>query len=144
MNMTQFKQIYKCPICGNIIEVLHQGAGTLVCCGKPMELEISKYKDEGAEKHLPVIENLPPGAGGTNGVKIKIGKIAHPMTAEHHIEWIEITTVDGKSGKKFLNPGELPEADFYTPKNILGVRAYCNIHGLWEIKIAPAQEINDI
>ena len=142
--MTQSKQVYKCSICGNIVEVLHPGAGALVCCGKPMELEIPKYKDDGAEKHLPVVEILPSDAGGAKGVKIKIGKIAHPMTAEHHIEWIEIIMVDSRSSRKFLNPDQLPETDFYTSKNIISIRAYCNIHGLWEIKIAPAEENNSI
>lgn len=133
--MTQFKQIYKCAVCGNIVEVLHVGAGQLVCCGQPMDLMEAKTQDQGAEKHVPVVADLPASACQVkDGVKIKIGAVEHPMTAEHHIEWIEITTADGKSGKRFLKPGDLPEADFYTRKNIIGARAYCNIHGLWEMK----------
>lgn len=134
--MTQFKQIYKCAICGNIIEVLHTGAGQLVCCGQPMDQMTAHTQDQGYEKHVPVTENLPAAACEVkDGVKIKVGAIEHPMTPEHYIEWIEIDTTDGKSGKKFLKPGELPESDFFTRKDIIGARCYCNIHGLWEMKI---------
>ena len=126
--MTQMNQIYKCSICGNITEVLHTGVGQLVCCGQPMELLVEKNTDEGQEKHLPVIEKTE------NGVMVKIGSIPHPMEESHFIEWIEINTVDGKSGKKFLKPGETPEANFQTKSEIKSARAYCNIHGLWETK----------
>ena len=132
--MTKQKQIYKCNICGNITEVLHIGIGELICCGQPMELMIAKEKEEGTEKHLPVIEELPANAcREKDGFKIKIGETEHPMEKNHYIEWIEISAADGKSGKKFLSPGDKPEADFYTRKKIVSVRAYCNIHGLWEI-----------
>lgn len=135
-NMTELKQIYKCSVCGNVAEVLHAGAGELVCCGKSMDLMAAKTADEGQEKHLPVIEELAANVcRGKDGVKIKAGAQAHPMTEEHHIEWIEIAAVDGKSGKKFLKPGDAPEAEFYTRMNVAGARAYCNVHGLWEIKI---------
>lgn len=134
--MTQLKQIYKCSICGNIIEVLHTGIGELVCCGKPMELMVFKVKEEGTEKHLPVIEELPANmCRDKDGFKIKIGEVDHPMEENHYIEWIEIITSDGKSGKKFLKPGDKPESEFYTRVKVIGARAYCNIHGLWEVKI---------
>lgn len=134
--MTELKQIYKCSVCGNMVEVLHTGAGELVCCGKPMELMAPKTADEGTEKHLPVIEELPANVcRGKDGFKIKVGEQAHPMTADHYIEWIEIVTADGKAGKKFLKPGDLPESDFYTRMDVVGSRAYCNVHGLWEAKI---------
>ena len=134
--MTQLKQIYKCSVCGNIVEVLHTGVGELVCCGKPMELMVAKSKEEGTEKHLPVIEELPANmCRDKDGFKIKIGEQEHPMDENHYIEWIEIITADGKSGKKFLKPGDKPESDFYTRIKVIGARAYCNIHGLWEIKI---------
>lgn len=135
--MAKFKEIYKCAVCGNIVEVLHAGTGELVCCGKTMELQIAKTADIGSEKHLPVIVELPANAcHGKDGVKIKIGAVEHPMTPEHHIEWIEIDTVDGKSGKKFLKPGDKPESVFQTRMDIVGARAYCNIHGLWEMKVS--------
>ena len=133
--MAQFREIYKCSVCGNIVEVLHAGAGQLVCCGKPMELQIAKSQDQGVEKHLPVIEELPANAcRGKDGFKIKIGEQEHPMVAGHYIEWIEIITADGKAGKKFLKPGEKPESEFYTRMDVVGARAYCNVHGLWEMK----------
>ena len=134
--MTQLKQIYKCSVCGNVVEVLHTGAGELVCCGKPMDLMAAKSKEEGTEKHLPVIEELPANmCQGKDGVKIKIGEQEHPMEENHYIEWIEIITEDGKSGKKFLKPGDKPEVDFYTRIKVIGARAYCNVHGLWEVKL---------
>jgi len=126
--MTQINQIYKCPICGNIIEVLHAGAGQLVCCGQPMELMTAKNSDEGQEKHLPVITKTE------SGVTVTVGSIPHPMEETHFIEWIEIDTVDGKIGKKFLKPGEKAEAFFQTKSEIKSARAYCNVHGLWQTK----------
>ena len=126
-------QIYKCSICGNVVEVLTAGGGELVCCGKPMELMAEKTKDEGQEKHVPIIEPLPANVyQGKDGFKIKVGEVPHPMEEKHFIEWIEIKTKDGKIGKKFLKPGGNPESDFYTRMDILEARAYCNVHGLWK------------
>ncbi len=131
--MTGKKQIYKCNVCGNIVEVLHTGVGELVCCDQSMVLQESKTGEEGVEKHLPVIDELPANVcQGKDGFKIKVGEEEHPQEEDHYIEWIEINTADGKSGKKFLKPGETPEADFYTRINITSVRVYCNVHGLWE------------
>ena len=119
--MTELHQIYKCNVCGNIVEVLHAGKGELVCCGQPMELKKEQSEGEYAEKHAPVIE----------GNKVKIGKVPHPMEEKHYIEWIEIT-VNGKTGKQFLKPGDKPEAEFFaTPEK---ARMYCNVHGLWKSK----------
>jgi len=134
--MTNLHEIYKCEVCGNITEVLHTGVGELVCCGQPMKLMEEKIKDEGVEKHLPVIKELPASACRVkDGVRITIGEVEHPMSEEHHIEWIEIIVTDGKRGKRFLKPGEKPEADFYTRKDVIGARAYCNKHGLWMLKL---------
>ena len=123
--MTQIHQVYRCKICGNIVEVLHEGAGTLVCCGQDMELFIEKLQDEGNEKHLPVVEI------NGNKVVVKVGSIEHPMEEAHYIEWIEV--INGKeSYKKFLSPGEVPMAEFEIEDiGKLIVREYCNIHGLW-------------
>lgn len=124
--MTKQKgEIYKCNICGNIVEVLFVGGGELVCCGQPMEMLLEKTKEEGSEKHLPVIEKTD------GGVKIKVGSVSHPMTAEHYIEWIEVIAGE-KSYRKFLKPGDAPEAEFEIEEKIDGVREYCNIHGLWK------------
>jgi len=123
--MTELNQIYKCVLCGNIVEVLDTGQGELVCCGRPMELLAEKTQDEGYEKHVPVIEK------NGNGVKVKVGAVPHPMTSEHHIEWIEILA-DKKSYRKFLKPGDAPEAEFCFEAENISAREYCNIHGLWK------------
>lgn len=122
--MTEQKQIYKCNICGNIIEVLHAGVGQLVCCGQPMELLKEKTEDIGKEKHVPVIEKT------ATGFKVKIGSIQHPMNEKHYIEWIELIA-DNKVYRKFLKPGEKPEAGFEMKAEKIEAREYCSIHGLW-------------
>jgi len=125
--MTELNQIYKCNVCGNIVEVLHVGVGQLVCCGQPMKLLAEKTADVGLEKHVPVIEKVG------NKVKIKVGSVPHPMEQKHYIEWIEIIA-DGKTCRKFLKPREKPEAKFETTAQKIEAREYCNIHGLWKAK----------
>jgi len=123
--MTKQKEIYKCEVCGNIIEVLHEGVGQLVCCGQPMNLQKENIEEsEKGEKHVPIQER------NDEGVVIKVGSVPHPMTDEHYIEWIEISTEKGES-KKFLKSGENPEAKFPVKKDVK-TRAYCNLHGLWK------------
>ncbi len=117
--------IYKCSACGNIVELLHSGGGELVCCGKPMKLLAEKNNDEGMEKHVPIIEKTEI------GIKITVGSIEHPMEENHYIEWIEIS-FDGRVGKKYLKPGDKPEAEFNVNPENLTVRCYCNVHGLWK------------
>ncbi|MCK4266783.1 MAG: desulfoferrodoxin [Thermoplasmata archaeon] len=123
--MTEILEVYKCEICGNIVEMLHEGAGQLVCCGEPMKLFEAKNQDEGQEKHVPVIERSDV------GVKVKVGDVPHPMLDEHYIEWIEIIA-DGMVYRKALKPGDVPEAEFRITGDSATVRAYCNIHGLWK------------
>jgi len=120
-------QIYKCSICGNMIELIEVGGGALVCCGKAMELLMEKNKDVGNEKHVPVIEKN----GG--GIIVKVGKIAHPMEEAHYIQWIEIKTEKGVS-RKYLKPGDKPEAHFPLKIDIkkVSARIYCNLHSLWK------------
>jgi len=125
--MTELKQIYKCNVCGNIVEVLHTGVGELVCCNQPMELQKEHTEDEGYEKHVPIIEKTE------NGFKVKVGSEPHPMEEKHYIEWIEINA-DNKSGKKFLKPGDAPEAEFFIKAEKVSAREYCNVHGLWKSK----------
>ena len=123
--MTELNEIYKCNVCGNIVQVIHSGAGELVCCGQPMELLKEKTEDEGMEKHVPVIEKTE------NGVKVKVGSVEHPMEENHFIEWIEVIA-DGSSYRKFLKPGEKPEAEFEVSAESITAREYCNVHGLWK------------
>jgi len=123
--MTQLKQVYKCNVCGNIVEVLHTGDGELVCCGEPMKLQTENTVDAALEKHVPVIEKT------ADGFKVKIGSVPHPMTEEHYIEWIE-AIADGRVCRKHLNPGDEPEAVFPVPAEKIDAREYCNLHGLWK------------
>jgi superoxide reductase len=134
--MTNKNQVFKCLICGNITEVLHESGGELICCGQPMQLMAENTVDAAHEKHIPVVEEMPANmCQGKDGVIIKVGAVEHPMTEEHYIEWIEIVTDDGKRGKKFLKPGDKPQVEFYTRKAVVAARAYCNLHGLWEMEV---------
>jgi superoxide reductase len=123
--MTEKLQIYKCMVCGNIVEVLHTGAGELVCCGQPMKNLVAKTADEGKEKHVPVIEKVD------GGIKVKIGSVPHPMEEKHHIEWIELLA-DGKAYRQFLEAGMVPEAVFNVKADSVSAREHCNVHGLWK------------
>lgn len=123
--MTQLKQIYKCHICGNIVEVVHQSGGTLVCCGQPMTLLIENTVEAAKEKHVPVIEKVE------DGVLVKVGSVEHPMLPEHFIEFIEVHT-SNKIYRKYLKPGEKPQALFKVDEEIIFAREFCNVHGLWK------------
>ncbi len=123
--MTNLNQINKCSVCGNIVEMVHTGAGKLVCCGQPMELQVPNTQEASVEKHVPVTETL------ANGIKVSVGSVLHPMLEEHHIEWVEV--IDGdKVERIYLKPGGEPIAEFCLTGENLQVRAYCNIHGLWQ------------
>jgi superoxide reductase len=124
--MTEMNQIYKCNKCGNIVELLHTGVGELVCCGEPMELQMEKTNDVGNEKHVPVIEKTE------TGYKVKIGSVPHPMEEAHFIEWVELIVPEGQNCRKFLKPGDAPEAEFTTQAENVSAREYCNVHGLWK------------
>jgi len=124
----QVKQIYKCSLCGNIVEVLVAGGGQLVCCGQPMGLLDVKTADSSTEKHVPVIEKKD------GGVRVVVGSTPHPMTDAHYIQWIELVA-DGKSQRKYLSPGDAPEAFFPNVKAAkLSAREFCNVHGPWTTK----------
>ena len=127
MGTEALNQIFKCSVCGNIVEVVHVGGGTLVCCGKQMELQTEKTSDIGLEKHVPVIEKTK------TGVKVKVGSVPHPMEEKHYIQWIEILA-DGQSCNKFLKPMDRPEAEFDIKATRIVAREFCNLHGLWKSK----------
>jgi superoxide reductase len=118
-------EIYKCEACGNIVEVINGGEGELVCCGDPMKLMTENTVDAAKEKHVPVIEFVD------GGVKVKVGDIPHPMEEKHYIQWIELIA-DSKSYRRFLAPGEAPEAFFAVNATECTAREYCNLHGLWK------------
>ncbi|MCD6584872.1 MAG: desulfoferrodoxin [Desulfobacteraceae bacterium] len=123
--MAQRLEVYKCDLCGNIVEVLFGADGQLVCCGQPMTLFAENTVDAAKEKHVPVIEKID------GGVKVKVGEVAHPMEDKHFIQWIEIIA-DGKIYRQFLNPGDAPEAEFKITADNIVAREYCNLHGLWK------------
>jgi superoxide reductase len=118
-------EVYKCSVCGNMVETLHVGGGTLLCCEKPMVLQVENTVEASTEKHIPVIEKK------ADGILVKVGAVAHPMEEKHYIEWIELTA-DGVLYRKYLNPGDAPEALFAVNAEAVSARAYCNLHGLWK------------
>jgi superoxide reductase len=123
--MDQLNQVFKCAVCGHIVEIIHAGAGELVCCDQPMQAQLENSTDASTEKHVPVVE-----VGGSE-LKVKIGSVPHPMISEHYIEWIEILTDSGRVCRKYLNPGGKPEAVFCINEKVIKVREWCNVHGLW-------------
>ena len=113
--------VFKCAKCGNIVEVMHVGGGTLSCCGEPMKLLKENTTDGATEKHVPVLD----------GNKVKVGSVAHPMENDHYIEWIEVINGE-RVCRQFLKPGEEPAAEFGSAKSTSTLREYCNKHGLWK------------
>ncbi len=122
--MLEQNQVFKCSVCGNIIQVVSVGGGTLTCCGKAMNLLTENTVDAAVEKHVPVVEQ------NGNKVLVKVGSVSHPMEEKHYIQWIQVITKN-KIYTKMLNPGDSPEAEFSIDDEIIKVREYCNLHGLW-------------
>lgn len=126
--MTEKLELYKCRHCGIIVQVLHCGEGTLVCCGDAMKkIEVNETETELFEKHIPVFDKCE---GKT---VIKVGSELHPMTEEHHIEFIEAINED-KSCLciKFLEPGQDPIMKINDNDETHCAVEYCNIHGLFK------------
>jgi superoxide reductase len=125
--MPKLNEVYKCELCGNIVELVHGGPGALVCCNEKMVLMTENTVDAAKEKHVPVIEI------GANSITVKVGSVPHPMLEEHSIEWIELMA-DGKVYRQNLHPGGAPEAVFPIIAKQVSAREYCNLHGLWSAK----------
>ena len=123
--MTKRNQVYKCEKCGNLVNVVHDADGSLVCCGEEMKLLLPNTVDAAQEKHIPIVEK------NGNIVNISVGSVPHPMEAAHYIETISILT-DNRLYRLYLSPGDKPEASFEIDGDIKSVRAYCNLHGLWK------------
>lgn len=123
--MAKRLDVYKCELCGNIVEVYNVGGGTLSCCGQDMKLMDEKSADLTTEKHVPVIEKID------GGYKVIVGSTPHPMTEEHYIQWIELIA-DGHALTHFLKPGDAAEATFMTSASKVTAREYCNLHGNWK------------
>ncbi|MCH3964909.1 MAG: desulfoferrodoxin [Clostridium sp.] len=126
--MIEVKQVYKCEVCGNIVEVLSVGGGNLTCCRKQMTLLEENTVDAALEKHVPVIEKT------ADGVLVKVGSVEHPMTEAHYIQWIEVHTDNNKIYRKYLTPDDKPQAEFKLDEKVTFAREYCNLHGLWKSK----------
>ena len=125
--MSEKYGIYKCGKCGNIAQVLHAEQPPLICCGESMSQIVANTVDAAKEKHVPVVEKIE------GGYLVKVGSVAHPMTPEHWIAWIELVSEDGTLiQRKFLDPSDTPEATFYTKADKVTAREYCNLHGRWE------------
>jgi len=119
--MKKLNEVYKCEICGNIVELINVGGGELVCCGQPMNLLKEKSEDSSTEKHVPFIIKED------DKVTVKVGEnIEHPMMEKHYIQWIELLA-DGKVYRRFLNPDDKPEAVFYLKADKVSAREYCNL-----------------
>jgi len=122
---TEKLQVFVCSVCGNAVESVRGGDGSLVCCGVPMERLSENTTDAAQEKHVPVVEKVD------GGIRVQVGSVPHPMQDEHYIEWIE-AIVDGKSYRQFLAPGDEPVAVFPVEGDGVVVREICNLHGLWK------------
>lgn len=125
--MTKRNQIYKCFVCGNIVEVTHAGEGELVCCNQKMNVMQVNFQDASLEKHVPVVKEKE------GKILVQVGEVLHPMEDDHYIEWIELETED-KVYRQNLKPGMEPKAEFALIEGDYVVRAYCNLHGLWQSK----------
>lgn len=123
--MTDLLQVYQCEVCGNMVEVVGKGGGTLVCCKQPMTLLEENTTDAAQEKHVPVIEKVD------GGFKVKVGSAPHPMVENHFIQWIELEA-DGIVYRRFLSPDMEPEAVFQVDAEKVTAREFCNLHGLWK------------
>jgi superoxide reductase len=125
--MLVLKQVYRCSICGNVVEAVYAGAGELVCCGQPMQLLQENAVDASHEKHVPVLE------GNDTSVTVKVGSAPHPMLEEHYIAFIELITTDNMILRQELKPGAEPMAVFPVGLGkVAYVREYCTLHGLWK------------
>lgn len=126
MNKQRF---FRCKHCGNLIGMITNGGVPMICCGDPMEELIPNTVEASAEKHVPEVS--------VSGrlVHAKIGNVPHPMTPEHHIEFIYLQTEQGGQRKK-LEVSTDPAAIFAvledTPQEVY---AYCNLHGLWKAPV---------
>lgn len=123
--MTKRGEMYRCQD-GGIVEIVNAAGDQPECGGKPMELLEENVTDAAKEKHVPVIEKID------GGYKVKVGSVEHPMLENHYIQWIELIEEGDKIQRKYLKPGDKPEAVFYTDSKKVSAREYCNLHGLWK------------
>ncbi len=124
--MTELREIYKCQVCTNVVEVIGAGGPSPFCCGKEMVRLEAKTEDTGNEKHVPLVNEVD------GGIEVVVGEIEHPMEEKHYVQFIEVLTQD-KVLREELKPGQRPAACFnLSLSDVQEVREYCNIHGLWK------------
>ncbi|MGL4594248.1 MAG: desulfoferrodoxin [Thermoguttaceae bacterium] len=124
--MAKVSEFYLCELCGNLVEVFDAGDGDLVCCGQSMTIQKENSVDASKEKHVPMVE-----LEGSNAI-VRVGSAPHPMEAKHYIMWIELCQ-GNKTQLVRLEPSQNPEALFVIEAGKpIGVRAFCNLHGLWK------------
>ena len=126
--MAEDNGIYKCEVCGNVVNIIHNGRGVLVCCEKEMQLQVANTVDAAEEKHVPVV------SVDGNKVTVKVGSVEHPMEEKHYIEQIQLLKDGEIIIEKRIRPNEKPVAEFCCTEAVewLKARALCNIHGLWK------------
>lgn len=118
-------KFYYCRRCGNLVLMMHEGGGELVCCGEAMELLKAGVTDAAKEKHVPEVKREG------NHLSVQVGSVAHPMEEKHYIT--NIIAVQGKNVQmKYLQPGEAPQAEFDVADGPVTVYEFCNLHGLWK------------
>ncbi len=125
--MSTTKKFYRCKICGNLVGLINEGGGELVCCGQPMSLLIPNTSDGATEKHVPVVTR------DGSKLHVEVGSVPHPMTDAHYIQWIFVTQ-GSMSQRISLEPGQAPAADFVVGDGPVVVYEYCNLHGLWAVE----------
>lgn len=122
------RKYFICDTCKNIVGLISDGGGALVCCGEPMRELKAGEVDAAAEKHVPVVRR-----DGTH-IAVEVGSVPHPQTAEHHIAWIAACS-EGFTQRKELPIGVPPACAFAVSEGPVTVYAYCNLHGLWEASV---------
>lgn len=126
--------IYKCNVCGNVVQVFIEGEGELVCCGKEMQLlEKQHEQNELGEKHVPEFEMVHEGCESGVCAEVKYVSLnKHPMTEEHYIQFIEVLNSDKTELRvKFLKPNDAAKFNVTDFGDNLTALELCNIHGLW-------------
>ena len=115
---------FKCPICGNVIEVVNGDVSRVRCCGSELTELIANTVDAAVEKHVPVYEVEE------NEIVVKVGEVIHPMEEKHYITFITLVTED-RVIRKDLKPGDEPVVRFPYIQGST-IYEYCNLHGLWK------------
>lgn len=125
--MLKKKSVYKCNVCGNLVEALWNGDPSISCCGQEMEELSPKTADSATEKHVPVIEK------DGNKVTVKVGSVPHPMQPDHYILFVELLVGDKVYRHDFKEGDTKAEAVFTVedPSAPMKAREYCNKHSLW-------------